>query len=1061
MKKTLFLLISNFLFLSVLYSQQIVITDVTTRYGGVDRSSNPRIEFDQNIGSYPDDELDLCSKVKIVIQDTTTIPLTLGLDEMYVEIFKFKAGANPLDPSSTPPIRTISITKNLPECTFDGSNNPSCNLAGGTVNSIYSWTSPEICANWDGNYNVEGFWGKTNGIYGFRVTAKTNRVSPTAGNINIQVTSAYPGENQTPITVDVTNIHVVKTTPTVIGKITGIGVQPYNILYRLSKDALVTITVEKNGTPVRTIANNIPRFGEGIPDGALTNGDFWDGRWDNGLLARATNYLVRINAVSQDDYGVDSAKEYTFNMSLDPLQITDIAIKELGPSSTDVAVISYMLSEAATVYLDIYPPRTTFNDVNCYDRSINCGPSNPPIKSIIESKKARQTVSMYWDGRDSNGNYVCDGEYVFALSAETPGADDTGNPSVVWTKKISVGHIPVAKGNPLAFLNPSSTIIGSSPTAAGLNPFYLRYQLIRSATVQLDIEDINGSVVRNLVENQPRSSGLVNTETWDGRDNSGLWVSSGVYRARIVVKDPYACMSNNTFTHEVEFPVDLFRIVDVESVDILATSTNAAITYELSQPMWTEVKIYKPGTQIDPSNWPPNFTSNDIVYEISGMRPGRFKITEYWDGRDISGFLVEDGVYPFSIVAYSSDTQKMYAVDKAYGYLTVSRGQILFTNFQIIPTIADMKNSSEVIKLPPYLIEYAVTRQSSITVTVNDFNTNQVVARVITGETRDPFVTYQEYWDGKCYLPDSGACSEGDLLVGTYNINIYAQDVAANPNSTIVITTVTQTVDIYPLRIYDLAITPLTEEGPAVISYQVSEPMKVVIKIYKPDTRFTGEQPVCSGGEKNCLVNRIVGVRPARTLINDYWYGTDLTGASVPSGNYKFKIYASTNTSEIDSITGDCENSVCSALADDIIIADLPALQSYITDPCQYMEEQTYFAPNPFTSNTGNFRVGIPMIGNVEIRVYNIAGDLVYSYNSTQTSGWEEGISIPAEGGCISGSNTFKGGVLCEVDSKLNWNKTNMSGKKIAPGVYIAVFTFRATQGSKDLCQFRKKILIP
>ncbi|MCX7648229.1 MAG: hypothetical protein N2Z60_06425, partial [Elusimicrobiales bacterium] len=392
------------------------------------------------------------------------------------------------------------------------------------------------------------------------------------------------------------------------------------------------------------------------------------------------------------------------------------------------------------------------------------------------------------------------------------------------------------------------------------------------------------------------------------------------------------------------------------------------------------------------------------------------------------------------------------------GYIDVSRGAIMFYTFNITPTIADMKNSSEVVKLPPYLIEYSLTRQSSVTITINDFNTNAIVARVVTGETRDPLVTYKDFWDGKCYK--GVGCTDGQWMIGTYNVNVYAQDVLANPNGPITVSTVTMTIDNYPLRLYDLAVAPLTPESPAVVSYQVSEPMKVVIKIYKPGTKFLAEQPVgCGTNEEGCLINKIVGVRPARTSITEYWDGKDMTGAVVPSGNYIFKIFASTDSTEISSLTGDCPNGICNSLADDIIIADLPAMQMYVTDVCKYFEENSYFAPNPFDSVEGNFRVAVPMLGNVEVRVYNINGEKVYSYDSKNK--WPNGIELDSEGQCISGSTSFKGGVTCKTDTALKWSKTNISGKPLASGLYIAVFKFMSTQGTKELCQFRKKILVP
>ncbi|NLH39611.1 MAG: hypothetical protein GX445_06080 [Elusimicrobia bacterium] len=1061
MKKILLGFIISFSAVNI-YSQQLYVSEITVRQGvdgvcsasagedmskvSVTNSTGARIEFDRPRTGYPAGCLSLCANITAVIQ--TTADANLGVDDLIFEIFKFKAGANPLDPSSTPPIRTISMH----------------NVAAFSMATVSTQTYGPICTAWDGSYNIEGFWGKSNGQFGLRVKVRTNMVSSTAGNINIEQTSAFPGQNQDPITVDVTNIHVIKSTPTVVGKITGVGAQPYNILYRLSKDATVTIAVEdSNGADIRTIADSDPRFGEGIPDGTLTNGDFWDGRDNSGQLVQPGNYYVRINAGARDPYGWDAAKEYGFNLSLDPLQITDIAIKDLGPLSTDVAIISYQLTEDATVYLDIYPSGTTFDDINCSNRSTSCGPSNPtPLKTISSSMPRRQTVSMYWDGKNESGNYLCDGNYVFALSAVTKGRGGD-----LWTSRLGVGTVSIAKGDPLAFLTPSTTVIGSTPPAAGLNPFYFRYQLQRPATVKLEIKDMNNNIIRTLVNNEPRSSGLTNQESWDGKDSTGKWVADGTYRSALTITDPYVCMSGNIFTHDATFSSNLFRIVDVVPTSIIGLSTQAAISYQLSQSMWTDIKIYKQNVEINPDDWKWNTgvyaVPSNILYSISGMRPGRYRVTEYWDGRDSNGYMVEDGRYPFTIVAHSTGTQPIYATDKAYGYIDVSRGAIMFTEFNVVPTIADMKNSSDVVKLPPYEIDYSLTRQSAVTITITRFGTdNDVVARVVSGETRDPFVSYKDFWDGKCY---KGNCDDGEWMIGTYNVNIYARDILANPDANITVSTVTMTIDNYPLRIYDLAIAPLTPDSPAIINYQLSEPMKVAIKIYKPGTRFIADEPICSPSEDACLVDTIIGIRPARTSITESWYGTAKgTGSPVPSGNYIFKIFGSTDTNEIDSITGNCPDAGCNSLAYDVMIQDLPVVKTYIEDPCKYFEDYSYFAPNPFNTPSGNFKLSLPMIGNVEIRVYNIAGDLVYSYKSSDKPGWGSGIPIPSEGGCITGLGDSPDRNVCSEefnDPRLNWKKTNRSGRAVAPGLYIAVFKFQATQGSKELCQFKKKILIP
>lgn len=987
------------------------------------------IEFERPRTTYPGSCLGLCATLTCV-----STAGYFGIDELTFEIFKFGSGANPLDPASTPPIKTISMY-NIATC--QSSNNVAVNI--GTY-----------CTAWDGAYNINGIFGKTNGQFGFRAKVKTNQVSQTAGNIAIEQTAAFPGQNQIPIQIDVTNIHSVRSSPTVVGRITGVAAQPYNILYRLSKDAIVNMTVYDANTlgslpTVRNILVNTPRVGEGRPDGTLTNGDFWDGRDNGGNLVAGGNYLVRIEAQSNDMWQppTDLAWPATFQLSLDPLQVTDVAVRPLGASATDMATISYMLTEAATVYVDIYTPGTQFVSVNANSPTI-FNASGALLRRFTEQEAGRTTASTYWDGRDSNGNPVCDGNYVYAVYAAAPSSSTFATGGIVRTRRLMVGTVPVARGAVVALLNPSSTVIGSSPAVAGLDPFYFRYTPSRDFYATFRIKTMDGlTTVRTLASNEMRFANFQNRELWDGKNESGLYVSSGSYLAELVTVDPFQCLVQRSSTMTVQFPVHMFRTVDVVSRPLMGgTSDMARITFEMSQPMYMKLNIYPPSTIVDPSPWPPVVAATP-KYSVEGMRPGRFRITEYWDGRDTSGRMVEDGRYPFTLVAYSTGTaQVMYSTDKTYGYVDVSRGKIIFTHFDVVPTIPTMYNSSDTVKLPPYEIDYALTRQSIVSVQILDANGGarhgEVVANVVEEDrgVRDGDILYQEFWDGK----DDTA---NFVPAGSYDVRVTAKDIDIDPmlNS---MATVQMTIDVDPLRIYDVSIVPLTLDNPAVVSYQVSEPMKVVTKVYQPGVSV----PVGWQDPPRGLVKRIIGVRPARTQISEYWDGTDLTLSKVGDGNYVFKLYGSTVTDAISTIDGAVTGNV---LAPDIITANIPVTRGGTADLCGDFANESFFAPNPYVGTTGWFKIPVIMNGWVSLKMYNIAGDLVYKRNFGD-------VNNPRAGG-----DNIDGSARC-VTSQTHeacWPRVNTYGRTVAPGVYFAVLRFEATEGTRDVCQVIKKILVP
>ncbi|HAT72475.1 MAG TPA: hypothetical protein DCS63_06640 [Elusimicrobia bacterium] len=995
----------------------------------------PRIVGGVNV--YPGGCLKLCAEI-VCVSSTGAF----GVDELTFEIFKFGAGSNPLDPASTPPIRTISLY-NVGTCPGSYPNEA---LVG------------NYCAAFDASYNLNGIFGKTNGQFGYRAKVKTNQVSLSAGNISIEQTSAYPGQNQLPIQVDVVNVHTVRSSPTVVGRITGVSAQPYNILYRLSKDASATITIfsaedDNFDTPVRHIMNDVPRVGEGTPDGTLTNGDFWDGRNNTGNLMPSGVYVAFINARAYDYFGLDNAYGATTYISLDPLQITDVAIKPLGASATDMATISYLLTEAATAYVDIYPSGTVFDTVNTSSAPLiggknlcDGGADDVCLRHFSEQKDRRTTVITYWDGRDKAGHPVCDGSYTYAIYAALPSAAASGG--AVWTTKTMVGTVPVNRGNVVALMSFSETVIGSSPSVAGLDPFYFRYTPSRDAYVSMNIRDMSNNIVRHVTTREVRFANFSNREIWDGKKDDGTYVPNGTYMAELVTEDPFQCSALKTSTVTASpIGVSMFRIVDLKSTPLLGgTSDVATISFELSQPMYMELNVYKTSVTVNPYQiWTPGSNPSlaglpaDPVYNVQGLRPGRYKITEYWDGRDSSGLLVPDGRYPFVLVAHTTSpvvsAQTMYAIDEAYGYVDISRGQIIFTSFNVTPSLPTMYNASDTIKLPPYEVSYSVTRQSSVTVQVLSLEMPpRVMANVIAGQVRDGDILYSDFWDGK---DDAGNFVDG----GAYNVRVTAQDISSQMASR---ATVQLTIDVYPLRIYDVSITPLTMDYPAIVSYQVSEPMKVVTKIFKPGTSFSA-YGVASPPESTSLLKRIIGVRPARTKIEEYWDGTDMTLSKVPDGNYVFKIYASTVTGAISTLDGSVATGTL--LADDIVTSNIPVIKGGSADLCGDFEHDTFFAPNPYTGEAGWFRIPLLMNGRVTVKIYNLAGDLVHKKDY----------------GVRGAGDNIDGGGKCAVNhtDPACWPKVNTYGRTVAPGVYFAVVRFEATEGTRDVCQVVKKILAP
>ena len=454
--------------------------------------SSALIEYDQpypsttpNANNYPNHCLSLCMQVvctnKPMAQSTYSI--SFPLQQIKFDIVKYYNGKNIENPDETPAIRTISLYPNLEEAkcgsyvcpggpageytcsapkyelrngtcyilgtddeapgecssklsTAEGGNceNHSCNYI--IFNNDGTPTNQPItfCAAWDGSYEIGGEFGKSNGDYAFRATVATDTPGDNiiTDKIEFNSTIAYPGMNQIPIQVDVTNVHSVRSTPTVVGDITAVSAQPYTFAYRLSKDSDVRVAIFDASNSddidygatnnidnlaatslVRTLVDWQPRMGEGMKgtesDTQIIEFDSWDGRNDSGMLLPAGNYVAAIQAKAQDEWpGVDFSRAVTRQVSLDPLKLTDITSTGLNKKSTAYASINYVPTEPSTVYLQIYTPGTTFTGASTPTQVLTdsstptgTGPTaqgGSLVYSASEQRSGRMNFTSKWDG---------------------------------------------------------------------------------------------------------------------------------------------------------------------------------------------------------------------------------------------------------------------------------------------------------------------------------------------------------------------------------------------------------------------------------------------------------------------------------------------------------------------------------------------------------------------------------------------------------------------------------------------------------------------------------------
>lgn len=713
--------------------------------------------------NYPNHCLALCMNVYCTNKpmSQSTYSISFPLQQVKFDIVKYYNNKNIANPEESPAVRTIDLYPNTESdaakcgsyhcpggpddgyvcpapthewingtCYQFGTNTKDTNGCGkvtssdGTTthNNVNGTTCPNktcswvifnndgtrsnqaipFCAAWDGSYEIAGEFGKSNGQFGFRASVATDVPGDNIITDKIEFNSiiAYPGENQIPMQVDVTNVHTVRSTPTVVGNITAVSAQPYTYAYRLSKDADVRVAIfdastgdnlnygsastsnptGDNEAIVRTLVDWQPRLGEGMKgqekDVQITEFDSWDGRNDDGLFLPAGNYVVTIQAKTQDEWnGVDFSRAVTRQLSLDPLKLTDVVATGLNKKSTAYASIAYVPTEAAKVYWNIYTPGTTFNDT-LTDSSTQTGTAPTPtggtlVYSQVEDRTARMNFTNRWDGlcgiqtgctrtyakgeKLSDGTActaaTCnetfaygaplpDGNYVYALWAEIPyngsyknragnggsypaytpgGTCATGQNGKcftgVKTLNYEVGQIAIERGAVDITIQPVSySTVGSSPTAYGLDPFIFKYSIVRDATVIAKVTNSAGVPVKYLTPETgvTQVAQQMNTLSWDGRDDQGRMVTPGTYMFKVETKD--AMFPAITNTASAVFPVDMYRVVDVSTTDVYGDSeAKATITYSLSKAMNVQVNIYNKDVVI------PNY--NDLVGKPASWPP--------------------------------------------------------------------------------------------------------------------------------------------------------------------------------------------------------------------------------------------------------------------------------------------------------------------------------------------------------------------------------------------------------------------------------------------------------
>ena len=474
---------------------------------------------------------------------------------------------------------------------------------------------------------------------------------------------------------------------------------------------------------------------------------------------------------------------------------------------------------------------------------------------------------------------------------------------------------------------------------------------------------------------------------------------------------------------------------------------------------------------------------------------------------------------PFKTSAEVKQEPYLYATDKVTSKINITRGAVYFLDGSTVvyPNAPQLFNvSSGPVFVPPYEINFSVSRAATVEIAIvalqdnvcnpdptvhQDLKNNRAgdVCKYLSTMTItnmhgvfDPNIVRKTYWDGTdnngYYVKPAG-----------YEVRLTARNY---PNPDMYQATVKSiTVNADLLKVFDL----LEADGYSIsqrganmkIGYQVSVPMKVALQIFKPGTTIYDYQKgtlrnPTTGTEvqdiHEVLVKSIVGIRPATTLIEEIWDGTDYAGQEVPDGTYPFRFVTATNSADIDSVTGeivgawnDTDGQTTPSLWKINRVADTYEYQNLhkatiaIGDGqfvCSDWEKTVFFYPNPFNVTNGTLEITkMPVPGEVSIKIFNLAGDLVRdsNYECVDANNYKvnmgSSLKFQPDNDPV-GSQKMSAQDLANFENIRNaalrcrWDKTNQHGKKVARGVYFGLIDFKAQMG-REHCQKVVKVLIP
>lgn len=519
-----------------------------------------------------------------------------------------------------------------------------------------------------------------------------------------------------------------------------------------------------------------------------------------------------------------------------PLKTVDLKLNPLRAESQ--LVIDNLISKGATVeydpITDTIPPFLSVTSP--IDNSISI------TNTITVSGSTEQGSIVNVNGNlvntDISGNFTTDLNLT------------TGVNTITITAIDAAGNISTAIRTVINYPNPIELIrdvtLSSNPYNINFGTLTINYNLLDAAKVNTNIYDENMNLIKTIQNNIAKPSGA-NTAIWDGKDQFGIKVPNGTYIYTIDAVDNngnQAIQQKGTFIAG-QSPV-ISNVSDGPDPFTAMDNNQANIQYSLNNDANVTIGIYS--------------SQGELIRTLLDSQAFNAGINNVdWDGKDVNGNIVVDGIY----------TYKIDATDTITGFNAVQqKGTITVDNE--VPKISNISLSQN-----PYNCRGALSLGFNLSetayITTKILDSNGLLVKDLLVGTKKYAGTNLVTWDGKD--------TEGNFVKpGTYTYSLEAKDTVGKISEPL---TGTVTVSQNPV-ISNISDTPdpFANDGniKANINYTLNVDADVTVGVYN------------SKGE---LVKNLLNLQRNTVGENNVqWDGTDVNNNPVGDGIYTYKIDA-------------------------------------------------------------------------------------------------------------------------------------------------------------------------